>query len=307
MARSLEASSTPIVASAPAQLASITGVAVFGAVAKVRGGKAIADGPRAAKIGVFGPPGTGKTFMIIKLLLAGRKVLLFTSDFGGTGDDATIVNYFDQHPEQAQFLSNLRVVTFNVKALIQFINNPDSIEGLEDIYEWDPDWLVWDGVTAFQMGDLEHELTGGDYLRKDTDYSVWKQARNGTVFPLMKFLRLSNIKTGKPWSKLATFLEAEKSKKRKTQDRQGKTVLEDIEGTEKTGPMLDTTARELAGAGFDLMLQTRVESIGATDKFFYVSRGADLMVKDRNFNVPAKVGVNDFWDGIIAKKLKWEG
>ncbi len=255
---------------------------------------------------VFGEFGSGKTYLAIALLKLGLKVLYINTDFGRAGY-ATIRNYFKSHPEDAHLEANIRMPEddkgkpMDITAVLAFCVDPASV--VPDIYEFDPDFLFWDGLTSFQQGDLEDMITGGDILREDTTWKDWRSALNGTIFPMMRFLGQHNERTGKPWHKMVTLLQNTKGKFKpgptNGQDR------EIIPGSEKTGPMLHTGARELLGAGFDLVLQTTVARQGKDTTYNLISRGADLLVKDRGFMLPEKsaAGFIALWEEHIGPKV----
>ncbi len=269
-----------------------------------RGSEAI-NTPRSTNILVFGGMGTGKTYLLVQLLKLGKRIVAINTDFGKTGIN-TVYNYFNDHPEEKHFLENFYVIELDLNGVLDFCRNPKMV--IDEIYAVDPDILFWDGLTAFQMADLESDICNGDFLREDSTWADWRKTQNGTIFPLMAFLGLKNEVSNKPWTKIVTTLEQEKGKKRSTgsvgNDKQ-KMAVEIIPGTEKTGPMLHTTARDLAGAGFDIVLQTVKKTIAGQDQFFYLSRGADLMIKDRGYGLPEKMN-GDFgavWSQFIQPKL----
>lgn len=273
----------------------------------LRTGAEKAAQPSACNIMTFGEFGTGKTYMVIGMLKLGLKVLYLNTDFGRSGYNS-IRNYFKDHPEEAHLQENLALPEdekgrpLDIKAVLAFCVNPEAI--LPWIYDFDPDMIFWDGLTSFQQGDLEDMITGGDILREDTTWKDWRSALNGTIFPLMKFLGQHNERTNKPWHKCVTLLQSVKGKFKSGpvgagQDR------ELIPGSEKTGPMLHTGARELAGAGFDIVLQTVVENRGKDRTFKYFSRGDQLLTKDRGYSLPAEMTGNfvEVWGKYIQPKV----
>lgn len=243
----------------------------------VKSGQNLLDEPASFNLLAYGDMGTGKTKIAIDLLLLGLKVLIINTDFGRIGIE-TIRNYFMDHPEQMSlYANNFRSVDLDVEGVMAFCRNPKAV--VEDIYTWDPDVLFWDGVSSYQQGELEAELCNDDFKRDDADYSVWRGSRNGTVFPLMRLLNQHNIETGKPWNKVVTMLEDERVDRRKSASKSEKKDGSDIiSGSERKGPMLNTTARDLAGAGFSIVLRCVKTKLG---KFEYHTEGANLIVKDR--------------------------
>ena len=234
--------------------------------------------------------GTGKTKIVIDLLLLGLKVQMIDTDFGGIGPE-TIRNYFIEHPEHLDlYQNNFRVVNLDVEGLMAFCRNPQNV--ISDIYEWGPDVLFWDGVSSYQQGELEASLCDDDFKRDDADYSTWRGSRNGTIFPMMRFLKQHNTVTGKPWSKVITLLEDERVDRSKSASKAEKKEGTDIiPGSETKGPMLNTTARELAGAGFSIVLRCVKQTIGRDVKYIYQTSGKDIIVKDR-YGLPASLDAN---------------
>lgn len=271
----------------------------------VTSGQEMLDNASSFNLLLFGEYGSGKTFTVIGLLLLGMKVLVLNTDFGKNGIN-TVKSYFKDHPEHAHLLKNLRIVDLDLQGFMGFCRTPDTI--VEDVYTWDPDVLFWDGATAFQQADLEAEICGNDFLRESSDWADWRKTRNGTIFPLMKLMEQHNLTTGKRWSKVVTTLEKESMDKRRSaspdEKRKG---LDLIPGSEKRGPMLHTEARDIAGAGFDIIFQSLKQTIGDKEKFLFQSRGKELMVRDRGFNFPARMDA-DFaaiFRQYIAPKTGW--
>ncbi len=279
-----------------------------------RGGTAGLAALRHCNTMVYGEIGTGKTYLIIQLLLAGVRVYYVNTDFGKTGPD-TVYNYFKSHPEQASLLENFREVSetgLDYKQFKQFARNPLALD--PDIYTFDPDVLFWDGLSAFQQNDLETYIGGLDALRSGRGTSVvteqreeglvleqsdWGAVRTGTLQPLNQFLELHNVVTGKLWSKVVTLQEDTKS----DYGPDGKPVP----GTAKTGPLLHGAARKIASAGFSVVLQAKKTTFGDKTTFEYVNAGAQLMVKDRGYEVPARMEADfgKLWLGHIAPKIGW--
>jgi hypothetical protein len=208
---------------------------------EVKSGKQLIEEPASFNVLVYGEMGTGKTKIVIDLLLLGLKVQMIDTDFGGLGPE-TIRNYFIEHSEHLNlYQNNFRVVNLDVEGLMAFCRNPQNI--IPDIYEWGPDVLFWDGVSSYQQGELEASLCDDDFKRDDADFSTWRGSRNGTIFPMMRFLKQHNIVTGKPWSKVITLLEDERVDRRKSASKAEKKEGTDIiPGSETKGPMLNTTA-----------------------------------------------------------------
>lgn len=267
----------------------------------IKSGKELREEPSSFNLLAYGEMGTGKTKIAIDLLLLGMRVQMIDTDFGGIGPE-TIRNYFIDHPEQMDLYdNNFRSVSLDVPGLMSFCRKPDSI--VPDIYEWGPDALFWDGMSAYQQGDLEADLCNDDFKRDDTDFSVWRGSRNGTIFPLMKLLKQHNSQTGKPWNKVVTLLEDERVDKRKSASKAEKKEGSDIiAGSERKGPMLNTTARDLAGAGFSIVLRCYRDK---THAFKYQTLGAGIIAKDR-YGLPKELpgDFQEVYKKYIEPKIK---
>lgn len=273
---------------------------------KSRSGKEIRNESGSFNLLAYGEMGTGKTKIAIDLLLLGLKVYLIDTDFGRKAFE-TIRNYFQDHPDKMHlFDDNFRCIELDVDGVMSFCRNPESVE--PGIYEWDPDVVFWDGLSAYQQGDLEAMLCNNEFKRDDNDFSLWRGSRNGTLFPLMKLLNQHNTKTGKQWNKVVTLMEDERVDKRKSASKAEKKSGEDvIAGSEHKGPMLNTTARDLAGAGFSIVLRCVKKQVGRDVKFQYQTLGEKIVTKDR-YGLPPEVD-GDFqkvYKQYIEPKIKGE-
>lgn len=247
---------------------------------EIKSGKTLRDEPGSFNLLAYGEAGTGKTKIIVDLLLLGMKVQVINTDFGRIGIE-TVRNYFQDHPEHMKFFDeNFRSVDLDVEGVMAFCRNPQVV--IDDIYTWDPDVIFWDGMSAYQQGDLEASLCDDDFKRDDADFSTWRGSRNGTIFPLMRLLNQHNTENGKPWSKVVTMLEDERIERRKGATKAEKKDGSDIiAGSETKGPMLNTTARDLASAGFSIVLRCLKKVVGRDVVFSYQTRGSQLIAKDR--------------------------
>ncbi len=260
---------------------------------------------------IFGDLDSGKTNIALQLILEGLKVFGIMTDFGGTGFES-VYNWFHDHPEAIGAKERFREVTLDYEGVLKFNRDPASID--PDIYEWDPDVLFWDGLSAFQQVDLEEYIGEFTPMRRENTRSEasdhrqsglfleqydWAAVRNGTLRPLHKFLSLHNVKTGKRWSKIVTALDDKKGDR-----KEGKL----IEGTEKVGPLLHTVARKISGAAFSYCLQTVKErNLDGTSKWTYVNRSPDVLTKSRGYfnHLPAvlEADFGKLWREEIAPRI----
>lgn len=267
-----------------------------------QGRKTLAE-DRSCHIMFFGAQGSGKTRVVVDLLRLGLKVLAIRTDFGGAGFE-TVYNYFVDKPAEAHLLENLLEVSLDFDGVLAFTRDPATI--VPNINDFDPDFVFWDGLTSYQENDVEHEISkpGDEILREDSTWKDWRSSRNATVFPLDDFLRLKGT-SGKPWHKVVTTLEDKKGEYKMEKGFNGQMERVLVAGTEKIGPMLHTSARKIASAGFSIVIRTVVENIGGKEAFKYQTKGFDLMVKDRGYGLDASMPADfeKIWREKIEPKV----
>lgn len=278
-----------------------------------KSGRKINEERKKCNIMLFGDGGTGKTFMVVGLLQAGLKVFGIGTDFGNNGF-ITIYNYFYDHPEEAHLLDNFIEITLDADGLMEFARRPEDVvielaDGTKtNIYDFNPDVIFWDGVSSWQMTELEARICGlNDFLREDSDFKDWRSTQNGTLFPMMRIMKLEG-KDGKPWSKIMTFASEKSPKYEKTEfkDAKGAPVRAVVSGSNKNGPMLHTKVRDLSIFGFDLCMETSVQDLGNKKTFYYTSNSSEKLVKSRGWNLPdTPINVTDenFWLKYIAPRI----
>lgn len=256
-----------------------------------------------ARILMYGHWGSGKNYSLVPLLLSGHKIFLISTDAGGDGN-MTVRLALNQagHPE---LLDNLIILELNNhEELVEFCTKPEAfgLEGFKDIYEFDPDFLVWDGFSNWQQTMLSEwighqveevaqnskndkfvsELRGAGLRFETPDWGV---VRNETVRRIDRFCRLNNKHTGRIWHKLVLALEGYRSR---PADNGG--------GFEETkNPMVQGSASQLSGAAFDLVIRTvsKVEkggSEGSKRSYKYVTEGSQMSAaKRRGLQFPAEM------------------
>jgi len=248
------------------------------------------------KIMLFGNPGTGKTYVVKSLLELGFKVLVITTDVGGDGLNAIII------PMRAagtwnKFKGNLRSVELGgYETVKEFFNKPEDI--IPDIYDFDPDFIFWDGMSGWQqidvsqyVGDMTPERAGSKTVSDARESGLqfeqadWGQVRNATIRGIDDFCSMRNPKTGKIFHKIVTCHENVKSKGAAAGGGF-------VEGKE---PLLQGAGGRLAQGAFDIILRTSVVSDpldedGSKRKFFYILQPhQNLAAKVRGFNLPPKM------------------
>lgn len=245
----------------------------------------------------FGSVGTGKTTVVRGLLELGFKVLVVTTDVGGDGLNSVIIpmrtnNTWDK------YRGNLRAVDVSgYEEMKSFCVSPETV--FPDIYEFDPDFIFWDGMSGWQQVDVSEYV--GDMMPtrssgKDVsearesglqfEHQDWGQIRNATIRGIDSFCAMRNKKTNRIWHKIVTCHERIVAKPA----GQGGGF------TEAKEPLLQGAGGRLALGAFDLVIRTVASSTSFTDedggkrKFEYVLQPhQNLAAKVRGFNLPSRM------------------
>lgn len=274
------------------------------------------DDASTCKILAFGPTGSGKTRMLVGLLLHGLKIFVISTDFGGEGLDTVKLEI--KRLGRYELLDNYKFVVLTDYSDVEtFVQNPAKI--YPEIYDDGFDFLVWDGFTGFQ------QTTVSDYIGKMTpagadkegkvvsdgreaglvfEQQDWGAMRNATIRPLDKFLKLYNLKTGGVYHKLVTCLEGIKSSKSGSGADARTTYVDTKE------PMLQGAAQRLIGPAFDLILNTRIMAPDGKEEgrraYKYICAGHDLLsgAKTRGLELPPVMEGDMFklWEMIAEQK-----
>lgn len=271
---------------------------------KLRTGAELARAERVFAALIYGDKGVGKTYVAVSLLQLGFKVLLLTTDFGGAGYE-TVFSYFEEHPEERGVLNNLRVVSeLDFAGIDAFSKDPTVL--VPDIYEWDPDFIFWDGFSAFQEMEAQSEAAGTESDFKDMDWAAWNKTRAATLYPLNRILEMNNKVTGRVWKKVVTALDKETAEYSEARNKNGEVVRFKKPGTETTGLMLKTTAAAVVGAGFSTVLHlTKQRDLDGKVSHVW---GVDVLgveSKQRGYQVPATVKggtFKDLWEKYFGPK-----
>lgn len=241
---------------------------------------------------LYGPYGSGKTLSALGPLKAGMKVLFVVTDLGDNG--VSSIKLALKNEGLTHLASNYKVVSLNdYDEVVAFLTEP--AEFFPDIYEWNPDFIFWDGFSYFQQTDLMQKA--GEDIKESNDINLDKGSRekevstlraegtkfeladyavvrNLTVRVIKAFCRLHNKKTGKLWHKIITCQEALKSK-----------------GADAGGGFIDSASPLLTGAGgvlmcgaFDLIIRTK--DAGKDGYTYTISKDASAVTKNRGFNLP---------------------
>lgn len=275
--------------------------------AKVRN-YAAEDADTYIKALLFGNSGTGKTYIVKSLLELGFKVMVLSTDLGGDGLGSVIVPMRNDGT-WAEYRNQLRSVEIEgYDEIANFFVRPEAY--IEDIYDWDPDFIFWDGMTGWQINDIGEKV--GDYTVGEKasaaeqdglqlNQQKWGQIQRATYRGLSDFCGMRNMKTGKIWHKIGTCLETLKSKGAGAGGGF-------VEGRE---PYLQGAGGRLAGAAFDLIIRTAITSSpldedGSKREFWYILQGhQNLAAKVRGYSLPPKMKADG--KALISEVFKQMG
>lgn len=266
-----------------------------------------ADEPIYRKVLAIGRSGFGKTMAIAGIVESGHRVMVFDTDIGGNG--LSTVQETLKSNGHSDLLKNIAWFEFGeYKDLTYVLDHPSSLEvDGKSLWDWDPDVLVWEGLSNFQECSVtQYALdlapmrgAGNSNVTEARQEGLWAEQvdwgviRRATLFAVDKFLRLHNP-NGKKVHKYVTVL----------QDA-GK---EDKFGDVKKGPLIMGAAREYLAPAFDLILTLQVTPNPANKKQLNYSYKCDVsdqgyMSKKRALPIdpvePANMKV--LWSKITAQ------
>lgn len=237
-------------------------------------------------------PGAGKTYALGSLALAGYKIVNISTDFGGNGLTTAFNLIVENDPSK---LSNIQNVDLDDYDEVQEFTRDPTIF-FPDLYSFDPDFLSWDGFSAFQQIHAQDNIADemdGDGLK--FGIQEWGKLRNSTLRTLNRFLNLHNAVTGKHWNKYVTC-HRDKPK-------------EDTYSNEKSrGPLIQGAAASFVPSAFDIMLEMSVKNkAGVTDdnarrEYTYLTQpNANVAARSRGIKLES-VEPADF--ALLWKKIE---
>lgn len=267
------------------------------------------------KLLFFGQSGSGKTYVIVELLRLGVKVLLLSSDLGGSGTETVINAALNQYPElldENGTFSNLKeFIADSYDDVEKFITKPE--EACPDIWEFNPDVIFWDGFSNFQTSLLlEKVLDLTNHKRDDAisdarkegfqaEAADWGMVKTRTYSFLNAFGAIHNPFTKKVPIKIVTCMMEAKLKGTGN-------ITEGSKVTETRAPKVVGDARIGLPGFFSMIIQTKVTALNGEDKgkrkYTYVTQGHEgLNSKNRGFDVPVETeSFSDIWDAVTYKK-----
>ena len=230
------------------------------------------------KILAYGIPGVGKTNAISGLLRHNLRVFVCSTDFGGSGLRTVKANLRDK----VECLDNLFEYEFqSYSEFSQFLQDPSIIDiDDQDIYSFNPDFLVWEGMSNWQQNMLDDYVLDMEPGTKNSskqrleglraEQQDWDAIKRGTNRSLDTFLKLHNVKTGKSWHKYVTCHE-------------GEAKQDNLTGELRRDPLIQGGARSSIGGAFDLVIQMVKTGSEDKTKYEYILSTPKAMTKSRGF------------------------
>src|SRR5262249_14955160 len=152
------------------------------------------------KICLYGDYGSGKTFALADLAEKhGLKMVVLTTDIGGDGLSTVVAELKDRGRLDLIDTNFIHVTLESYDQVSEFIDKPELY--IPEIYDFDPDMIVWDGFSNFQKlyvsdaveSDPEVIDRNGDIIT----LKYWGKIQSVSTKTLHRFLTKHNPKTGK--------------------------------------------------------------------------------------------------------------
>jgi hypothetical protein len=236
------------------------------------------EGIAPPKLALYGHTGTGKTFMLVGMLLNGERVMAMSTDFGTNGL-SSVKNELKKRG-RTDLLANVRGIDLmKYDDVEDFWINP--LDFIPDIVDFQPTLAMWDGFSSFNIdivdeyvlshapgaenaGELRH--VGLTHTQQD-----WAGTKRATVRNLRRFLNCQ-IPGVRPMAKYLTCLEAAKAE------------LDQLTGKPQKHPLIHGTGRGLFGPAFDIIMQAYSEEKDGGVKYFYRCSGDEkYLTKTRGY------------------------
>lgn len=269
------------------------------------------DGPKAL---VFGRQGTGKTYLVDGLLRLGHRVLMLSTDFGGSGVRSFENSLRRSNPELLRPDRFLEITAHNLDGVRAFFDRPAD---LFPIWDFDPTAIVWDGFSGFQTNVItpyaskqigeaasdQNVLKEGLEKGERSDQQSWGIVRNVTLEMVDKVFKLRSPDLSKPspW----TFLTALEGVKRV--EVPGSKPVEFV--TKPSGePDLQGSAKARITAAVDLVIHTRRKTVKGGPSEYILSLTAGSESKARGFAAPSETPADwvKLFEEIKAQNLGQE-
>lgn len=218
---------------------------------------------RYIKIGLYGPPGSGKTFGLVPLVVEhGLKVLVISTDVGGDGLSTVVAELNRQGKGNLAETHVYHITLSTYEEFVEFTEKPELF--FPEVYDVGIDVLCWDGYSGFQQHQVSEYVDTLDTIR-DREGAVivqkyWGEIRTASVKTLNKYLYMHNRKDGKLWHKYLTCLVDDRAKEESLAaaiDEKAKAKLP----KEQKVPFVQGSAAKLIEPAFDFFALTGTRRI----------------------------------------------
>lgn len=291
-------------------------------IAKMPSGAFLGEEDPSVKIALFGPPGSGKTRVIVDLLLLGERLFVVSSDPGGNGL-ATVRNEL-KRLKRLDLLKNIFYVDVTeFVPMVALWNDPYKHYG-DALKKLDPTIAMWEGFSSFQVQSID-EYVMPDQLRPekggDDKYDYWDKVRRASMRVHGKFLAARgrvvvdgkyvtevDDETGEsyyvtyPWHHILTCHEQEAQDANSQQKRKAS----------PDRPWVQGQASKMIEAAYDLIIQTSLDEdefdfASGTTKLVYKYRvsapSKETRVKSRGYDLPSEfpASMSRVWKEVTGR------
>jgi len=249
------------------------------------------------KLLAWGHSGDGKTYLLLGPLLAGEKLLVGSADFGGQG--LTTLAEALKVLKKEDLLDNIIGCDLgSYEDVSAFVTNPQ--EFITDLEKFSPTVSVLEGFSGFQIDLLDEYILSFESKEMDDNElreegllasrQDWAAMKRGTMRVLRKFL--SQQIGEKKQHKIVTALA-------------GKQDINALTKRSEQTALIQGSARDLIGAGFDLVVNCFSEEKDGKLQYFYRSVGekSKYAVKSRGIAMPPVIPADPFrlWKLLVGE------
>lgn len=206
--------------------------------------------PEPLRIFMFGKFGTGKTYSLLSLLLAGYKVYYVSTDMGGLGVRSFMAQLRTKYPHLLKNIRGLSSIE-TIADMTSFLYNPAKLD--PGIWDFDPDFMMWDGYSNFQQVMITDEMYGAEEAKLEdriTENKEWSKLKNASINSLTRFCRIANPVTGKIIHKIVVSHEDIRNSK----SEMG--TLPSADGIELYVPWFQGSGKQQIMGAFDVSIRT---------------------------------------------------